>query len=81
MEKTDFWTIPYEALLEGQGNTGFVFVTEDGKTAAKLTVEIAGIGNNMAYISRGVDENTRLIVAGSAFLKDGSSIKIIQESK
>lgn len=81
VEKTDYWAIPYEALLEGQGNTGFVFVTEDGKTAVKRTVEIAGIGRDVAYISGGIDESTRLIVAGSAFLKDGSPISIIQNSK
>lgn len=80
-EQTEFWSIPYEALLEGEGKTGYVFVTEDGKTAKKQIVTLAGITREKALISSGIDENTSLIVAGSAFLKDGSPIRIIEPGK
>ncbi|EPB65959.1 hypothetical protein ANCCEY_14955 [Ancylostoma ceylanicum] len=33
---SDSWTIPYEALLDGDAGKGYVFVTNDGQTARKV---------------------------------------------
>ncbi len=37
------WSIPYEALLDGDGSTGYVFVTNDNKTASRVKVVVAGM--------------------------------------
>ncbi len=34
------WNVPYEAVLDANGNEGFVFVTDNNKTARKQRVEI-----------------------------------------
>ena len=72
------WAIPYEALLDGNGNEGFVFVTNDNKTANKIPVTISGISNSTVYISGGLENAKALIVSGSAYLTDNSSINIIK---
>jgi RND family efflux transporter MFP subunit len=71
------WSIPYEALLDGDGSSGYVFVTNDGKTAGKMKVVIAGIEKDQVIISQGLEKAKWLIVSGSAYLTDKSLIQII----
>jgi len=68
--------IPYAALLEAQGNAGYVFITEDGKTAKKQKVTISKIQDDYVLISSGLDHVNNLIVAGSPYLVDGSPIQV-----
>ncbi|GAA4308032.1 efflux RND transporter periplasmic adaptor subunit [Mucilaginibacter gynuensis] len=74
------WQIPYEALLDGDGANGYVFVTDDNKTARKLKVSVAGIEKNTVTISGGLAGARSLIISGSAYLTDNSPI-IVQPSK
>jgi len=70
------WQIPYEALLDGDGNSGYVFITNDNKTAHKVKVTIAGIEKNTVIISDGLQDASALIISGSAYLTDNSAITI-----
>jgi len=74
---TDTWSVPYEALLDGDGSSGFVFVTNDNKTAQKMKVVIAGVEKDHVIISQGLENSKLLIVSGSAYLTDNSPIQII----
>jgi RND family efflux transporter MFP subunit len=76
--KTALWQIPHEALLDGNANQGFVFVTFDNKTARKIPVTIATIDNEAVRISGGLEEARSLITRGSAYLTDQSAITIIK---
>lgn len=71
------WVVPYEAILDGNGNTGFVFVTNDQKTARKVKVEIAELREDKVLIANGLEEAKALIVSGNAYLTDGSIISIV----
>jgi RND family efflux transporter MFP subunit len=70
------WQIPYEALLDGDGNNGYVFVTDDNKTAHKVKVTIAGIDKNTVTVTDGLGNARALIISGSAYLTDNSAITI-----
>lgn len=70
------WKIPYEALLDGDGNTGYVFITNDNKTAHKVKVTVAGIEDHTVTISDGLQDASALIISGSAYLTDNSAITI-----
>lgn len=70
------WKIPYEALLDGDGTTGYVFITNDNKTAHKVKVTIAGIEDHTVTISDGLQNAGALIISGSAYLTDKSPITI-----
>ena len=72
------WSIPYAALLDGNGSSGFVFVTNDNKTARKIPVTVAGMEKEDVLISKGMEQAKSLIISGSAYLKDQSPIRIIQ---
>lgn len=75
-EHQGIWKIPYEALLDGDGNTGYVFITNDDKKAKKLKVSIAGIEDHTVTINDGLQDARSLIVSGSAYLTDESAITI-----
>jgi len=80
IEGSSSWQIPYEALLDGDGNSGYVFVTNDRKTARKLKVTISGIDKNTVTVSHGLENATALIISGSAYLTDQSPV-VVQSSK
>ncbi len=68
------WQIPYEALLDGDGNSGYVFVTNDNKTAHKVKVTIGGISKDVVTVTGGLEQAKGLIISGSAYLTDNSAI-------
>ena len=71
------WIIPYDALLDGDGNKGFVFVTCDGRKASRVKVSVSGITRDHVLIDGGLEGCSTLIVTGSAYLTDQSLITII----
>jgi RND family efflux transporter MFP subunit len=72
----DGWSIPYEALLDGDGSTGYVFVTNDNKTASRIKVVVAGMERDHVIISQGLENAGALIISGNAYLTDHSLITI-----
>lgn len=75
-QTTNAWAIPYDALLDGDTNSGYVFITNDNTTAQKIKVDIAKIENGKVIISGGLENVKALIVSGSAYLNEGSKIKV-----
>lgn len=73
------WSIPYDALLDGDAQSGYVFVTDDLKTARKAKVTVTGIGQDHVTVSSGLENAEALIVAGSAYLRDNSPIRITDQ--
>ncbi|HEY5746857.1 MAG TPA: efflux RND transporter periplasmic adaptor subunit [Chryseolinea sp.] len=72
------WSVPYEAVLDANGNEGFVFVTDDSRTARKQPVTIASFDGSTIRISAGLENANALIIAGSAYLSDRSPIQILK---
>lgn len=70
------WYVPYEAILDANGGKGFVFVTKDKETAEKITVNLGRIYADKVQILEGLEGYQHLIVSGSAYLSDRSSISI-----
>jgi RND family efflux transporter MFP subunit len=73
------WKVPYDALLDGDARSGYVFVTDDLRTARKAKVTVADIGHDYVTISSGLDSARALIIAGSAYLRDNSPIRITEK--
>ncbi len=72
------WKIPYDALLDGDAQSGYVFVTDDQKTAYKIPVVVGGIERDHVIITGGLENVKTIIISGSAYLKDNTGIKIIE---
>jgi RND family efflux transporter MFP subunit len=77
-QTTQVWSVPYESVLDASGSEGFVFVTNDGKTAHKQLVTIVSFDGDRVNITKGLEDAAMLIVSGSAYLSDNTPINIIK---
>lgn len=71
-------TIPYDALIEADGNTAFVFVPDGATKVKRIPVSIAGFDNGEVYIKSGLENISEIIVSNSAFLNEKSTVNIIK---
>lgn len=75
--KQKLWSLPIEAIVEGQGKNASVFVAQpDGKSVKKLTVQVAYLEDQKAFLSAGLDGIAQVVSAGSAFLTESSVVTI-----
>jgi len=70
------WAVPYEAVLDADGNNGFIFITRDNKTAAKYPVIIDAFNGDSIRVNTALPEQASVIVSGSAYLTDKAPIII-----
>jgi RND family efflux transporter MFP subunit len=70
--------IPYDALIEADGNKAFVFTTSGANKVKKIPVVISQFDNQQAYISKGLENIQVVVVANSSYLNENSIVKIIQ---
>lgn len=73
-ETSENWKIPYEALLDGNANEGFVFVSNNKKTVKKVPVKIESLNQNVVEISEGLEGCKYVIVSGGPYLNEQSII-------
>ncbi|MDP3583277.1 MAG: efflux RND transporter periplasmic adaptor subunit [Ignavibacteria bacterium] len=78
LQRVSSWVIPYESILDGEKDSAFVFVTNDFKTARKTKVKITELDEERLLVSAGLENSKALITSGSAYLNDGSSIRIVK---
>jgi RND family efflux transporter MFP subunit len=71
-------TIPYDALIEADGNTAFVFVPDGSSKVKRIPVIIESFDNGQVYIKSGLENVIEVIVSNSAFLNEKSIINIIK---
>lgn len=69
--------IPIEALVEGHGKKGFVFIPDGASGVKRIPVEIAHILNQEIALLKGPQGGEKVITKGAAYLTDYSTIKII----
>ncbi len=78
-DSSEIARIPYEALVEANGNQGFVFVpAQHENKVEKLPVRIADFNQEVVSISGGLENVDEVITANSAFLNASSNIRIIK---
>ncbi|MCD1117619.1 efflux RND transporter periplasmic adaptor subunit [Chryseobacterium turcicum] len=73
----DFIVIPYNSLLEADGNKAFVYVVENTKVK-KRPVTIAKFENDKVFIQDGLQKSDKIVISNSAYLNEQSTIKIIK---
>jgi len=73
-ETSENWKIPYEALLDGNADEGYVFISNDQKTVKKVPVKIENLNQNVVEISEGLEGYKYVIVSGGPYLNENSTI-------
>ena len=77
-KKENALTIPTQAILT-DGETQYVYITEDDVTAKKVIVETGIVGNANTEITSGLNEGDKLIIKGQSYLSDASLLRIVGE--
>jgi RND family efflux transporter MFP subunit len=68
--------IPIEALTEGNGKTGYVYLlNNDNKTVTKKRVVIAFVDNDKVGISNGLENVNNVITDGVSYLTEDAVVK------
>lgn len=73
----DFIIIPYNSLIEADGNKAFVFIVENNKVK-RQPVTINKFENNKVFIKEGLQKTDQIVISNSAYLNEQSIIKIIK---
>jgi multidrug efflux system membrane fusion protein len=70
-------SIPMEALVEGNGSQGHVFVLDrDRVHVHKVTVDVAFIDDPNVVLSAGLAPSAEVITDGATYLSDGAKVKL-----
>ena len=70
------YSIPAEALVEGDKDHGTVFTVDaTGKRAKRVTVQLVGIEGNRVLV-RGLDGVSRVVRSGGVWLSDSARVEI-----
>lgn len=70
--------IPYSALIEADGNKGFIFSAAGTNRVIKIPVNIVKIENDRVFVSDKLEGINQIVISNSAFLNEQSTIKIIK---
>ena len=73
--------IPIEALVEGDGKTGFVYtLNTDRRTVKKHPIRIAFLSKDKVAVSEGLDGVDQVITEGVSYLTAASVVKVANDS-
>jgi multidrug efflux system membrane fusion protein len=75
-DRVDRIIIPYEALVEGTGLTGYVYLIRDGKPERRK-IRIESFSDRGIAIHSGLTEGEEIIVEGTQYINANSRIEII----
>jgi RND family efflux transporter MFP subunit len=70
--------IPYNALVEADGDKAFVFTPDGNNKVKKIPVTISKFDNQQVYLREGLDGVSEIVISNSAYLNEKSTIKIIR---
>jgi RND family efflux transporter MFP subunit len=70
--------IPYEALIQINGDKAFVYTPEPGGSVKKVEVVIKSFNEKNVVIGSGLREGERVVVSNNAFLNEKSKIAIAE---
>ncbi|HOX86726.1 MAG TPA: efflux RND transporter periplasmic adaptor subunit [bacterium] len=73
--------VPFNALVDADGNNGFVFTVSDSNTAVKVPIEIAFIRDGWIALGHCPPNLQQVVTEGSAYLVDGTPVEIAAPPK
>jgi RND family efflux transporter MFP subunit len=76
-QNRSYAVVPVEAIVEGNGKDGFVYVlADDKKHVRKTPVQIGFLDNDKVLLTNGLSDVKDIVTAGSAFLTEESSVVV-----
>ncbi len=76
-QSRSYTLVPVEAIVEGNGKDGFVYVlADDKKHVRKIPVQIGFLENDKVLLTNGLSGTKEIVTAGSAFLTEESTVVV-----
>ncbi len=75
-KKERFLTIPVGAIVEADGESGYIFFVTDSMKAQKMKIEIVTLLGSKAAIKGNLNGIKEVVSEGAAYLRDGVRVKI-----
>lgn len=76
-QSRSYAVVPVEAIVEGNGKDGFVYVlADDKKKVRKVPIQIGFLDGDKVLLTNGLSGVNDVITAGSAFLTEESSVVV-----
>ena len=70
--------IPYDAIVEADGNKAFVYIPDSNNRVKRIPIIIESFNNQQVIVKTGLENISAVIVSNSAFLNEKSTITIIK---
>ncbi|NII83482.1 MULTISPECIES: efflux RND transporter periplasmic adaptor subunit [unclassified Pedobacter] len=70
--------IPFSALVEADGETGYIFTPKGTNSVRKVPVTILKFDNKNVYLKDKLEGIDRIVISNSAYLNEQSTVKIIK---
>jgi multidrug efflux system membrane fusion protein len=72
-----FYRVPVEALIEAEGQSGYVYRVTDSSTAKKIKVNIVRILGSSAAVMGELENVPTVITEGAAYISEGEYVTVV----
>lgn len=76
--KTSVLKLPVGAIVDADGETGYVYTVQGSDRVAKIQINIVSITGSFAAISGISGDLTEIVSEGAAYLKDGMKVEVVK---
>lgn len=77
-KKEEFITIPVQAIVEADGQSGYIYSVKKSGVVQKIKIEIITIIGSKAAISGNLNGVDEIVSEGAAYLRDGEVVRIVK---
>src|SRR6266536_2340241 len=75
-EARHLYSVPYEAIVQADGNKAYVFIPQPDSSVKKVEVSIQSFNEKNVIIKSGIEAGQQVVVSNSAFLNEQSKVSI-----
>ncbi len=75
-EARHLYSVPYEAIVQADGNKAYVFIPQPDSCVKKVEVSIQSFNEKNVIIKSGIEAGQQVVVSNSAFLNEQSKVSI-----
>jgi RND family efflux transporter MFP subunit len=69
--------VPLDAVMEAEGDRGVVYALGGDRRVRRVPVQLGDLAGDRVSITAGLNGVTRIVTVGSAYLSDGTKVKVV----
>jgi len=76
-QKSAFYVIPIDAIVEGEGSDAVVFTVKNNK-AVKVRIVVAHLFPEKVAVRSGLENTGFVVTSGAAYLTEGAAVRVVE---